>query len=154
MKSNLWVISSIFASDLCLGGDKSQILRHCEDMSSTSSFTNTRCQQLLLSLYRYNHQGNPSTMAINLDQTDTSIVKDEAKQHLQCEYQYSLQPHQVSNYALLVVDIARIVESTNANNLLTDIHVKLVSIRFILLGLLNRCLAEVLPFISLNNHFK
>ena len=102
-------------------------------------------------------------MAIDLDQTNTSIVKHKAKQQLycqffyqysHCEYQYLLQQHHISNYQLLVIDIPKIVESTNANNLWTDIDVKLISKRFILLGLLNRCLAKVLPFISLNNHSK
>ena len=56
--------------------------------------------------------------------------------------------------SLLVIHTPRIVESTNANNLLADIDVKLISMQFILLCLFNRCLPEVLPCISSNNPLK
>ena len=53
-----------------------------------------------------------------------------------------------------MINIPRMIESTKANNLLTEIDVKLISIRFILFGSLNRCLAKVFLFIPLDNHLK
>ena len=53
------------------------------------------------------------------------------------QYYYLLQmkqhPVDVQIWSLLAIDIPRILESTDANNLLGNVDVKMISMRFILL---------------------